>query len=133
MMAALRFSLALVCIWVLAACEGASTDVDAATPGDDAATPAADAAMMMMADTGVGGGVDAASGDDAGMMGCAYPMGAVEPMELGAVIRPYRWPASLDGSGTNVPIDLEAMPCSADANIDWSPFDILVFIAIPAW
>lgn len=82
-------------------------------------------------------GVDAARADaarpDGAVAGCTYPAGAVEPMALGAVIWPYRWPQAIDGAGRNVPLDLVEAHCTADENIDWSPFDVLLFISIPAW
>ncbi|MGE0784393.1 MAG: hypothetical protein AB7S26_01795 [Sandaracinaceae bacterium] len=83
-------------------------------------------------DSGPGGGID--GGDDAGWPGCpVYPYGAVEPMALGSVIWPYRWPTAIASDGTDFPLDLSNVPCTADENIDWSPFDVLVFIAFPAW
>lgn len=66
-------------------------------------------------------------------MGCMYPAGPVEPMAVGSVLWPYNWPEAIDGAGQNFPIDLEQVACDTDPNIDWSPFDVLVFIAIPAW
>lgn len=70
---------------------------------------------------------------DAGPGGCAYPEGAVEPMAAGAVLWPYRWPNAIDGAGNDHPLDLTEVHCTADPNIDWSPFDVLVFISIPGW
>ena len=64
---------------------------------------------------------------------CEYPTGAVEPMMRNMPLWPYRWPEAIDGMGRNFPIDLTEVACDADENIDWSPFDVLVFIAIPAW
>ncbi|MEN0062550.1 MAG: hypothetical protein AAGA48_10405 [Myxococcota bacterium] len=63
-----------------------------------------------------------------------YPEGAVEPMALGEVISPYRWPnASLRADGTLVSLNLRQAPCALDDDIDWSPFDVLLFVSIPAW
>lgn len=63
-----------------------------------------------------------------------YPSGAVEPMALGEVISPYRWPnASLRADGTSVSVNLRQVPCASDDDIDWSPFDVLLFVSIPAW
>ena len=63
-----------------------------------------------------------------------YPDGAVEPMALGEVISPYRWPnASLRSDGSLVSVDLAEAPCAMDDDIDWSPFDVLLFVSIPAW
>lgn len=64
---------------------------------------------------------------------CAYPEGAVEPMEKGEVITPYSWPRALHADGRDVPLDLAKVPCATDEEIDWSPFDVLLFISIPAW
>ena len=63
-----------------------------------------------------------------------YPTGAVEPMALGEVLSPYRWPEATHlGRGDAGPLDLAAVPCAADPDIDWSPFDVLLFVSIPAW
>lgn len=63
-----------------------------------------------------------------------YPDGAVEPMELGEVLTPYRWnQASLRETGERVTVDLAQAPCALDDDIDWSPFDVLLFVSIPAW
>ncbi|MEO0605162.1 MAG: hypothetical protein AAF211_27275 [Myxococcota bacterium] len=63
-----------------------------------------------------------------------YPAGAVEPMALGEVISPYRWnQASLRETGERVTVDLGQVPCGLDDDIDWSPFDVLLFVSIPAW
>jgi hypothetical protein len=64
---------------------------------------------------------------------CAYPAGGVEPMMRDMTLWHYSWPEAIDGMAANFPLDLEAVACTADENIDWSPFDVLVFIAIPAW
>ncbi len=63
-----------------------------------------------------------------------YPAGAVEPMALGEVITPYRWnQASLRETGARVSVDLAQVPCALDDDIDWSPFDVLLFVSVPAW
>ncbi len=64
---------------------------------------------------------------------CAYPDGAVDPMELDEVLFPYSWDTAIHGDGTTASIDLDTMPCAADEVIDWSPFDVLLFVSIPAW
>lgn len=101
----------------------------------DAATGAVDASPL--ADTGVAdsGSLRPDSGPvDSGVSsGCSYPGGAVEPMALGAVLWPYRWPQAINGEGRALPLDLANAPCANDEDIDWSPFDVLVFISIPAW
>ena len=66
--------------------------------------------------------------------GQGYPEGAVEPMALGEVIFPYRWPVAIHrGTGVNTELDLAHVPCATDPEIDWSPFDVLLFVSIPAW
>ena len=63
-----------------------------------------------------------------------YPTGAVEPMALGETISPYRWPTAIHrGTGVSTPLDLAKVPCNTDTVIDWSPFDVLLFVSIPAW
>lgn len=91
-------------------------DGDGVSSGDDTARPAAD-------DSG-----DGVAGGD-----CAYPDGAVEPMALGEVLTPYRWPEAIHGDGRVADLDLGLVPCAADPDIDWSPFDVLLFVSIPAW
>lgn len=98
----------------------------------------------------MGGGVDSGGATDSGPLtfdsgprdvgspdtgpACGYPSGAeVEPMMRGMPLWAYRWPEAIDGIGRNFPIDLVEVACETDENIDWSPFDVLVFIAIPAW
>ena len=65
--------------------------------------------------------------------GCTYPDGAPAVMAENAVLPTYRWAESLDFARNNVPLDVENVPCANDANIDWSPFDVLLFVSIPAW
>lgn len=66
---------------------------------------------------------------------CAYPEGAVEPMALGSVISPYRWPIAIhrDGRPEQPNLRLANVPCESDEEIDWSPFEALLFVSIPAW
>lgn len=65
---------------------------------------------------------------------CTYPTGAVEPMAVGQVLTPYSWPEAIDRrTGARVVLDLANVPCAADEVIDWSPFDVLLFISLPAW
>lgn len=70
--------------------------------------------------------------DDATDAECAYPDGAVQPMELGEVLFPYRWPTSLSFAGEDRELALERVFCRTD-DIDWSPFDVLLFVSFPAW
>lgn len=66
--------------------------------------------------------------------GESYPAGAVEPMELGEVLAPYSWPeAEHRGTGVRTALDLAYVPCAGDPVIDWSPFDVLLFVSFPAW
>ncbi len=63
-----------------------------------------------------------------------YPADPADPMALGEVLTPYSWPVAIHrGTGQQVGLDLGTAPCAADLDIDWSPHDLLVFIAIPAW
>jgi hypothetical protein len=65
--------------------------------------------------------------------GESYPQGAAEPMALGEVISPYSWPSAIHRDGRRASIDLGVVPCNTDPDIDWSPFDVLLFVSIPAW
>lgn len=63
-----------------------------------------------------------------------YPPGAVEPMALGEVLSPYAWPEAIHrGTRARTRLDLALAPCATDPDIDWSPFDVLLFVSIPAW
>jgi hypothetical protein len=63
-----------------------------------------------------------------------YPAGAVEPMALGEVLSPYRWPEAIHrGTGVRVPLDLGLVPCASDPGIDWSWAAALLFVSLPAW
>ncbi len=63
--------------------------------------------------------------------GCGYP-GGVEPMTKDQVIWPYRWPArTMSNDATD--LELEHAHCNTDDDMDWSPFDVLLFVSIPAW
>lgn len=64
---------------------------------------------------------------------CNYPEGAVEPMAQGEVLTPYSWPSALDGERSQLALDLQFAPCDTDPELDWSPFDVLLFVSIPAW
>ncbi len=65
---------------------------------------------------------------------CSYPTGAMEPMAVGSVLSPYSWPEAIDRrTDARVVLDLANVPCAADEVIDWSPFDVLLFISLPAW
>ena len=112
---------------------GLCTLLTACQPGsagapDDTSVPADTDASS---DTDVASDSDAATDSDT--VACAYPEGAVEPMAIDEVLSPYRWPKAIDGTGRNVPLDLAKVPCADDEEIDWSPFDVLLFVSIPAW
>jgi len=63
-----------------------------------------------------------------------YPAGEVEPMALGETLTPYAWPDAENlRSGQRADLDLGTVPCDIDDDIDWSPFDVLLFISVPAW
>ena len=63
-----------------------------------------------------------------------YPPDAVRPMELDGVLYPYAWPvAKRLSDGLEAPLDLGHAPCASSPDIDWSPFDVLLFVSIPAW
>ena len=63
-----------------------------------------------------------------------YPEDAVRPMELSSVLFPYSWAEARNlATGVTEALDLGQVPCATDENIDWSPFDVLLFVSIPAW
>jgi len=72
-------------------------------------------------------------GSDADNEDCSYPEGAAEPMALGEVLSPYAWPSAVHGDGTDAPLDLQNAACDSDSVLDWSPFDVLLFVSLPAW
>lgn len=63
---------------------------------------------------------------------CTYPE-ASEPMALGEVLFPYRWLDARHRDGRTGEIRLRNVFCDNDEDIDWSPFDALLFVSIPAW
>ncbi|MEQ8280155.1 MAG: hypothetical protein RMA76_01360 [Deltaproteobacteria bacterium] len=65
---------------------------------------------------------------------CAYPDGAIEPMTEDQVIWPYRWASAraLEDQAMTA-LDLEHAHCDTDDDMDWSPFDVLLFVSVPAW
>lgn len=65
--------------------------------------------------------------------GCSYPGDAAHPMEVGQPLYPYRWKTAKHRDGRTATVDLHDVPCASDTEIDWSPFDVLVFISLPAW
>ncbi len=64
--------------------------------------------------------------------GQGYPDGVVDPLADGEVIAPYRWPVAIDAQNQRRALDLNRVFCEDD-DIDWSPFDMLLFVSVPAW
>jgi len=60
---------------------------------------------------------------------CDYPEGAVEPMELGEVLTAHSWPVAMTPDGEESNLDLTDLYC----NDAWDPFEVLLFVSIPAW
>jgi hypothetical protein len=66
--------------------------------------------------------------------GETYASPVVEPMTLGEILFPHSWPVAIHrGTGLSTALHLANVPCARDAEIDWSPFDVLLFVSIPAW
>lgn len=65
--------------------------------------------------------------------GCSYPAGAVEPMTEGEPLAPYSWPLAYDQARTPRTLSLLEAHCNEDADYDWSPYDRLFFVSLPAW
>ncbi|MCK6549117.1 hypothetical protein L6R52_24955 [Myxococcota bacterium] len=148
-----RLPATLITPLVFWACGSANMDVppmraDASTADagarDASAAPDADAVMDASdgtpdaADVDAGFAPDAAEPDagdtpDSGPPPCSYPASPARPMALDQVLFPYAWPAAIDGAGTTHPIDLAQFHCNSDPNIDWTSFEHLLFVSIPAW
>jgi hypothetical protein len=119
-----------VAIGLVACGNEASRPGDMRGPGD--AAPANDGAGRGDAGRGDAGRGDA-SPLDAGSS-CRYPAEATEPMAVGAVLFPYAWPTALpNGSGPRIDLDLRAAHCNDDPDLDWSPFDLLLFVSVPGF
>lgn len=67
--------------------------------------------------------------DDAG---CTYPEDAATPMAVGEPLAAYRWPKAIHGDGREAPLDLAKFHCENHDDIDFSPFDALLFVSLPA-
>lgn len=66
--------------------------------------------------------------------GETYPPGEAAVMTLGETLPKFRWPEAIDrATGLRTALDLGDAPCATDAVIDWSPFDVLLFVSLPAW
>ena len=75
------------------------------------------------------------AGSDAGpATGCAalYPDYAAV-MTLDQAVEPWRWPRAVDGQGNVTDLDLAEAFCNDDPDLDWSPFDLLLFVSVPGW
>lgn len=62
---------------------------------------------------------------------CTYP-DAPDTMASGEALPAFSWPSALHADGRSQALDLSGVPCP-DGEIDWSPFDVLLFVSIPAW
>lgn len=62
---------------------------------------------------------------------CVYPA-APAVMAADQPLPAFSWPTALDYARNDVEIDLERAYCNDD-DIEWSPFDVLLFVSIPAW
>lgn len=119
------------------ALDSGSIPADSGAPTDSGIAPdsgsIADAGLLDAARVD-SGAMDAGQGTpDAGNPGCTYPPGAVEPMALNEVLTAHSWPTAIDGTGNRFDLDLTKVHCTNDEDIDWSPFDALLFISIPAF
>ena len=76
---------------------------------------------------------DTTPADDDDATPCEYPADAAEEMAIGSVLWPYSWPTSSAPDRSDQPLDLARVFCNDDADNDWSPFDVLLFVSIPAW
>lgn len=63
---------------------------------------------------------------------CAYP-DAPDTMALGSALPSFRWGVSQTATGEGGAVDMHRAYCDEDANREWSPFDLLLFVSIPAW
>ena len=88
-------------------------------------------ALFALVGCGSGDGGSTAN-DSTGASPCTYPGGAVEPMALNQVLTPYSWPDARHRDGRTGSIDLEQAHCD-QGDIDWSPFDVLLFVSLPAF
>lgn len=89
----------------------------------------------LLAACGAGGTDNVRDTDDGGPgnADCDYPSGAVSPMALDQVITDYTWRNAVHSDGREARLDLHEAHCDSSADIDWSPFDVLLFVSIPAW
>ena len=64
---------------------------------------------------------------------CAYPEGARNKLKDGGVMPTWYWEDARHRDGRTASLEIEKIPCNSDDDIDWSPFDVLLFVSIPAW
>ena len=69
---------------------------------------------------------------DAGEVPCTYPDFA-NPMTVGQAIEPWTWARAIDAMDVSRGLSVRDVFCNQDGDMDWSPFDLLLFISIPAW
>ena len=100
--------------------------------------------------TGTGGGTDAGGPDTGGpdtndtdgtestggtgttTPPCEAPTPGAE-MALGEVMPAFSWSDARHMDGRTASLELGKVACNGDDDIEWSPFDALVFMSIPAW
>lgn len=102
---------------LLAACTATVADTDDAPP-----VPTADSATTTSKPTDTGPEKPL----------CSHPA-APEDMAEGEILKPYGWKVAYHRDGRQLPLFMERAYCNDQKEIDWSPFDVLVFVAIPAW
>ena len=64
---------------------------------------------------------------------CAYPAGAGDTLTLNGIMPTWRWDDARHMDGRTASLEVRRIPCASDDDIDWSPFDVLLFVSIPAW
>ncbi len=67
------------------------------------------------------------------MAPCSYPILPPSTLALDDTFPRTSYPNMLDAARNSYTLDMEEVNCATDADIDWSPFDVLLFISIPAW
>lgn len=113
---------------VLAACTSTKPEPAEPTPTPDPVdTDVVDTVDTVLSDSDTAPIVDDTAPE------CTYPEGAVDPMTVGEVLPAYRWPKTIHADGRTGSLALSRVPCAVDPLIDWSPFDVLLFVSIPAW
>jgi hypothetical protein len=75
---------------------------------------------------------DATAANDDDATPCEYPADPAEEMAVGSVLWPFNWPTAIAPDGGDRPLSLTDAHCNEGPD-DWSPFDVLLFVSIPAW